>query len=166
MTPQVVSAQAFTGDHAAQHFGDEAFTETPRNVGFLARCRVVEKQRTWPEGSVPPCFAFSTPVSEGLIRELAFKNSYRKSRAHEITRSHPKVLGLLDYHRLGEPSPGKIVVFFSVAIGSPGPHTGRSYPGGPRSSRLARSLDSYSRAFTAAAGGSYRRTRSGLRPGS
>ena len=59
-------------------------------------------QKTWPEGPVPPCFAFSKPVSEGLIRELAFKNGYRESRAREITRSHPKVLGLLDYHRLGE----------------------------------------------------------------
>jgi hypothetical protein len=43
MTPQVVSAQAFTGDHAAQHLGDKALTETPRNVEFLARCRVIEK---------------------------------------------------------------------------------------------------------------------------
>jgi hypothetical protein len=70
-----------------------------------------KKQRTWPEGPVPPCFAFSKPVSEGLIRELAFKNGYRESRAREITRSHPKVLRLLDHLRLGEPSPGKIVVF-------------------------------------------------------
>ena len=73
----------------------------------------------WPEAPVPPCFVFSKPVSEGLIRELTFENGYRESRAREITRSHPNVLGLLDYHRLRDRLAWKIVGNFSVAIGTP-----------------------------------------------
>src|SRR5262249_52754070 len=46
-----------------------------------------------------PSFPFSKPVSAGLIREIAFENSYREPRTREITRSRPKVLWLIDYHR-------------------------------------------------------------------
>ena len=59
-----------------------------------------KKQRTWLEAPVSPHFPFSKPVSAGLIREDAFENGYREPRTREITRPRPKVLGLLDYHRL------------------------------------------------------------------
>jgi hypothetical protein len=55
-----------------------------------------------------------------LIRELAFETGYRELNARRIAWFHPKVLGLLDYRRLREPPLWKIVVFFSVTIGSPG----------------------------------------------
>jgi hypothetical protein len=54
------------------------------------------------EAPVPPRFLFSKPVSTWLIRENAFENGYREPRTREVTMSRPKVLGLLDYHRLRE----------------------------------------------------------------
>ena len=53
--------------------------------GWASNSNGEKKQRTWPEGPVPPCFAFSKSVSEGLIRELAFKNGYRESRSRRIS---------------------------------------------------------------------------------
>src|SRR5262249_19736707 len=75
-----------------------------------------KKQRTWLQDPVSRRFAFSKPVSEGLIRELAFKNSYRELKAREIAGSDPKVLAVLDYRRLQEPVSRKIVVFFLVGL--------------------------------------------------
>jgi hypothetical protein len=43
-----------------------------------------------------PRFAFSKPLSEGLIRDIAFESGYREPKAREIAWSLPKSLALLD----------------------------------------------------------------------
>ena len=78
-----------------------------------------KKQRTWPEAPVPPRFPFSKPISDGLNREITFENGYRESRSREISRSRRKGLAVLGNHRSREGLPGKIVVFFPVAIRTP-----------------------------------------------
>jgi hypothetical protein len=64
-------------------------------------------------------FAFSGPVFEGVNREIAFESGYREVETRRIAWSLPKALRLLDYRRLREGLPGKIVVSCSAAIGSP-----------------------------------------------
>ena len=79
-------------------------------------------------GSSPPRFVFSKPVSDELIREISFENGYRESRSRGISRSRRKSLAVLGNHRSREDPSGKIVVFCSVAIGSP-PWAISSIPG-------------------------------------
>jgi hypothetical protein len=73
-----------------------------------------KKRRTWLETPVSPRFAFSKPVSEGLIREVSFESDYREPNALEIVWSLPKILRLLDYHRLRECSSTPVVLTFVV----------------------------------------------------
>jgi hypothetical protein len=70
-------------------------------IAHLGLPIAMEKKTTnLARGPVWPSFPFSKPISEGLIREIAFENDYRESRTRAITRSRPKLLGLIDYHRL------------------------------------------------------------------
>jgi hypothetical protein len=64
-------------------------------------------------------FALSKPVFEGLIRELALKSGNRELGARGIASPLPKALNFLDFHGLPDRLAWKIVVFFSVAIGTP-----------------------------------------------
>jgi hypothetical protein len=61
-----------------------------------------KNQRTWSEAPVPPRFAFSKPISEGLNREIVFENGYRESRILRIPRTRRESLADLDNHRLQE----------------------------------------------------------------
>ena len=61
-----------------------------------------ERQRSWPGALVSRHFAFSKPVSEGLIRENAFESGYRERELGGIAWSLPKALRILNYHRLRE----------------------------------------------------------------
>ena len=45
-----------------------------------------KKTTNWSDAPVPPCFAFSKPVSEGLIRELAFENGYSRAKSPAKSR--------------------------------------------------------------------------------
>jgi hypothetical protein len=68
---------------------------------------------TQPEGFL----AFSSPVSEGLIRENAFENNDRDREPSGIPLSPPNLLPLLDYRRIpvaNSPESGKRILCHSL----------------------------------------------------
>src|SRR4051794_33143211 len=82
-------------------------------------CQPRKKQRSWPRALGSPGVGFSKPIFRGSIREDPFENGYREPRSRRISRSLRKCLAVLGKGRLRESPTRKIVVFCSVAIGSP-----------------------------------------------
>jgi hypothetical protein len=87
------------GEDRASWQGESAASDAPDEFAN-GICKGRKNQRTWSEAPVPPRFAFSKAVSEGLNREIEFENVYRESKFRRISRTRGKGLAVLENHRL------------------------------------------------------------------